>query len=423
MRKTICFCLGILMMFSVIGCGNKTKSENRVTVRFVTYEYLPSQVKVQNNIIDAFNKSQNHTKVVMDIAEKPEKILTQLAGGKSSAPDVFLCFNGNISDLAGKGVLLQLDSLVNTWGQKKDYFPELFQTLTADTKGKLFAFPTSWGADALAYNKDLFDKAGLQYPNESWTWDDFLKAAQKLTIQQNGRTIQFGAASMSDGTVLNSYGVKFFSEDMKKCTINDPDIKNGLQFLVDLGSKYKVVPNVASMTRSEQFQNAMDMFISGRAAMYILSSFQFEALSKAKNLHWDMAPIPRHNNVKRKMAPGINTLVIYKDTDHPKEAWEFIKFFCGPEGQRLLGKNCIPAHKEVAYKYFLVPPPEHVKVLIDQYEGVTFNPWSYTAWGNEYLQKVYLPELDKILLGLTTVDKAVEVMQKEGEKYLKKARK
>ena len=38
----------------------------------------------------------------------------------------------------------------------------------------------------LLYRKDLFDGAGLAYPTEAWTWDDFLAAARKLTDPEKG---------------------------------------------------------------------------------------------------------------------------------------------------------------------------------------------------------------------------------------------
>ena len=40
-------------------------------------------------------------------------------------------------------------------------------------KNRLLALPASGGSLALVYNKRLFDEAGLAYPSENWTTDDF----------------------------------------------------------------------------------------------------------------------------------------------------------------------------------------------------------------------------------------------------------
>lgn len=420
----LCFCFAVIMLVSLAGCGKRNVSGNRVTLRYVTYEYMPSQIKVQQNIIDAFNSSQDRITVKMEVAERTEKILVQLAGGKSSAPDVFLCYSGDVNTMAEKGAILQLDPLVKASGIKKsDYFPQLFETLTANPGKKLYAFPTSWASEALAYNIDLFDKAGVAYPDASWTWDDFRKAAQKLTIQENGRVTQYGASTVPEHIIMNSFGAKFFSDDMTKCNMNAPEIKAAFQYIIDLDRKYKVVPSMASQPRQEQLKSGLDMFLTRRVGMYIVTSFQLEALSKVNNLRWDVAPIPRYEGKKRIMSPGVNTLVIYSGTAHPKEAWEFIKFFSGPVGQRMLGKNCVPARRDIANKYFLQPPPKHLRVMIDQYEGINLNTWAGTTWGNQYLREVYSPKVDELLLGLTTVDNAIQIMQTKGEKYMKSAKK
>ncbi len=58
----------------------------------------------------------------------------------------------------------------------------------------MYAFPYAWVTTVLYYNKDMFDKAQLAYPNDKWTWDDFLSAAKKLTLDTNGdgKTDQWG---------------------------------------------------------------------------------------------------------------------------------------------------------------------------------------------------------------------------------------
>ena len=56
-----------------------------------------------------------------------------------------------------------------------------------DDVSKLFQAPLRTGTTVLAYNKRMFDQAGLDYPTEEWTWnDDFLDAAKRLT--RNSRT-------------------------------------------------------------------------------------------------------------------------------------------------------------------------------------------------------------------------------------------
>ena len=50
---------------------------------------------------------------------------------------------------------------------------------------------------SLVYNKKLFDQAGLSYPTDEWSWDDFRTAARKLT---NASTHTYGWAYVNDGS-------------------------------------------------------------------------------------------------------------------------------------------------------------------------------------------------------------------------------
>ena len=74
----------------------------------------------------------------------------------------------------------------------------------------------------LYYNKDMFDAAGIEYPTDSWTWDDLMEAAQKLTVQsedgsyeQSGFNAQNWAYAVL--TYLESLGLNFMNEDGTEC--------------------------------------------------------------------------------------------------------------------------------------------------------------------------------------------------------------
>ena len=43
------------------------------------------------------------------------------------------------------------------------------------------------------YNKAIFDEAGIEYPNDDWTWEDFEAAARALTVKSGNRTTRYGA--------------------------------------------------------------------------------------------------------------------------------------------------------------------------------------------------------------------------------------
>jgi len=75
---------------------------------------------------------------------------------------------------------------------KADFSPQQLKTATVD--GKLIALPWFGDVRPLIYRKDLLQAAGVPEPTGSWTWDEFLTYAKKLTRDLNGDGIidQYG---------------------------------------------------------------------------------------------------------------------------------------------------------------------------------------------------------------------------------------
>ncbi|MEZ4769208.1 MAG: extracellular solute-binding protein [Caldilineales bacterium] len=111
---------------------------------------------------------------------------------RGTAPDVLNGCCDFFPIWAQKGYLLDLRpyvqadldrSTIDDWS--KAQYEALF---TSD--GLHFGLPKYHGALALYYNKDIFDRAGVDYPDDSWTHDDYLAAMQQL---RQGQT-RFGDA-------------------------------------------------------------------------------------------------------------------------------------------------------------------------------------------------------------------------------------
>ena len=90
------------------------------------------------------------------------------------------------------------------------------------------------------YNKDIFDEKGVEYPKEGWTWDEFMETAEKLTYEENGKTIYgYGLSSsyfqLTPWWATNSaYPV---SEDYEKPALNSPAMLESITFLKSMVDK------------------------------------------------------------------------------------------------------------------------------------------------------------------------------------------
>src|SRR3989441_1222908 len=121
-----------------------------------------------------------------------ERILASLAAG--SPPDVFRLDQDDVPALANGRVALDLTPYLDRVGADLDCFNQT--ALGIFTRGDaVLALPTGYTPIVVAYNKDLFDRAGIAYPADGWTWDDFKRIAHRLTrdTDGDGRIDQWGA--------------------------------------------------------------------------------------------------------------------------------------------------------------------------------------------------------------------------------------
>ncbi len=78
-----------------------------------------------------------------------------------------------------------------------DFIPAVWQSYQWDQG--IWALPLSTDAVILTYDPVAFDMAGLAYPNERWTIDDFAYAARQLTAYNNDGSVAVPGFSTNSG--------------------------------------------------------------------------------------------------------------------------------------------------------------------------------------------------------------------------------
>ena len=62
----------------------------------------------------------------------------------------------------------------------QDHYSEISIGNASGSDGKIYGVPKDKDNILLVYNKEMFDQAGLEYPNDNWTWDDMESASQAI---------------------------------------------------------------------------------------------------------------------------------------------------------------------------------------------------------------------------------------------------
>ena len=408
--------VGLSILLFLAGCAKRPEAgagQKRITLRFANWEITPQQQALWSKVVKEFNRTHPAIEVKLDpVSGGTQPIIIQIAGGM--APDIFFWDSHIIAPLIEKKAVVNLTPFV-----KKDkinpkrFFRNAWEAVVFAKK--VYGMPPYWGTVAIAYNKTLFAQAGVPYPPDNWTWADYLNIARKLTKRKRGRIVQFGAVPPG----MLSFGGSWFDRE-GHFTGDSPQVKEGLAFVQDMRYKYKVSPAMSQLGPVRQsYRQEMQLFMTGRLAMFTASSWTLSVLKKIKSFRWDVAPLPRNGQGKRRIEKGAAMLVISTQSKHPQAAWEFVKFATYGAGTRILarGGDAVPALKAAAKEYFL-PPPEHIKVFYTQMIGAetVFSPSRFT-WYAEWSQKILTPESSKLFLDLETPQEMINNIKKKTENF------
>ncbi len=367
-RSTIplTFVLFLLLLTFLSGCG----MDQKVSTDTVTLVFF-GEARRWEPITDRFMKETPGVEIKL-LGFPGEgyitKINTMYAGG--TPPDV-LWTNEKAAEFVSRGLILDLTPYVERDKEEMDLldiYPQLLEN--CKYKGKYYWFPTNFNADVIFYNKKLFDEDGLPYPDEDLTYDQFLTLAKKLTkdIDGDGKIDQYGAyifwvPDWILGHVLK-FGGEIFNPDMSKCLIDKPENIAAIQWYIDLIKKHKVVPTTVTLSA----QSDIDMFMTGKIAMFNCAWYVSGLFKNIKGFEWDVAPVPKRPGELRITYGGINMFMISKKVKNPESAWKLVKYLNSVAGQKyfLEGGFDMPIRKSVAALIpTLVNYPEHRKVFAD----------------------------------------------------------
>ena len=299
----------------------------------------PTELKNQQAIVAAFHQLEPKITVKPLVADWDtywDKLQTSLAGG--AAPDVFAMDGPLFPDYAGRDVLLDLTSYIQAEGYPLTSLNELAVKDFTTADGKQMGLPRDLNDIALFYNKDMFDKAGVPYPDDTWDWQKLVAVAHQLTKDANGdgKTDQWGLyTETSDmenywSSLVWQNGGDIIAPDGKTTVLDTPQATGGLQFLQDLIWKEKVVPDPAI------FAETGDAFEQGKAAMEINGSWTV-ATDEAAGIKFGIAPLPK-GPVAQATSVNPTGAVIFKGAKSPDAAWAFVKFLASPTAQEMIMK-------------------------------------------------------------------------------------
>lgn len=335
----------------------------------------PEEMEILTPLLQEFEKQNPEIDVkVMHIPDKYfQKVHALLAA--NLAPDVMFLNNINFPVYASNEAFLDLEPFLqaSTAVSASDFYPRILDGFRWE--GQIQGLPRDASNLVFFYNQDLFDQAGVPYPNADWTWEDMLHKAQQLTqdADGDGHPESFGVSFHKYFLFWFPYvwsaGGDIFNPQRNQFVLNQSEALQGLQFHADLRHRYHVAPTAAEAGSLSMSQ----MFMQEKLAMNLNGRWAVPLYRKSLDFRWDIAPFPKGpaGSVVDADASG---WVISKQSAAPEKAWKLVEFLASAQASRAFTEPglIIPARKDVAQSdVFLAPgqDPQSAQVFLDALES------------------------------------------------------
>ena len=340
MKKVLALILTLAVLVTVLaGCGGSNgTSSDAITVNI----WDANQQKGIQEIADKWTETSG-VKVNVEVVDW-DNYWTLLEAGASGGtmPDVFWMHSNTAQMYMENDLLLDLtDYISKDSSVDLSKYYEGVKNLYTRNDGKVFALPKDHDTIALLYNKAIFDKYGVKYPTDAWTWDDMYEAAKKITEDSKGDVygMAMNTSNNQDGwyNAIYCYGGKVVTDDHKGTTIGSAESKAGMEMirkLLTVGAPQSVVAETGTDS----------LFMSGKVGMITQGSWMINAFYTAEGHNdyaWALLPYADLNKngtcEKEERWSAYNGLgwAASAATSKPDECYSLISYFCSEEGQKL----------------------------------------------------------------------------------------
>lgn len=411
-KKISAMFLAVVMLLSaaaLTGCGGNGGKAASGPAKLTLSLWDEAQLPVIQENVDAFNAAHKD-EIEVTIEQIPwDTYWTKLDASleTNEAPDVFW-MNVYVRKYVEAGVLQPLDSYIK--GENFDMSVYAEGRVDAyNVNGEQYALPKGLDAVAVALNTDIFERYGVELPEEGWTWDDMREISSQL---RDAITAAGGSeypivmeldAQPSWMNFLYQNGGAYLDADGKTCGIARSASKDAVQQVVDLMTNGQMAP-YSVLTESK----GTDLFISGQAAIVFIGSWKSSVLedsSLAKEGHIRLIQMPAMADNNKTNMGGLGYVMSSK-CENKEAAWELLKFITGEEAMKHEAE-CgidIPAYLAAQTGYVGNFKNINAQVFMD----ASANGFAYPSNGNFDWTSAVDDAMQESFGGVKSVDEALD---------------
>ena len=415
-KKLLAAFLVVVLTLGMTACGKASDGKTHLTFQI----WDVAQRDGMQAVCNAY--TAKHPDVVIEVqvtswGEYWTKL--EAAAISNQMPDIFWMHTNEILKYADYGKIADLTDLYD--GEDPNYFKDHFSEISLaniqGSDGRYYGIPKDKDTVCLVYNKEMFDAAKVDYPDETWTWDDLTEASQKI-YDATGKYgyMAYGDDQLGYWNFVYQNGGYILTEDKQKGGFDKPATREAMEFYINL-QKEEWCPDQNYFAET----SPGTAFFSEQGAMFLEGNWNL--LSEMQNYpemqgKWDVAvlpmcPNPASGDGRATISNGLcyatgakgKNLEIVKDV---------LKFLGSEEGQRIQGESgaAIPAYEGLEDTWIGV---------FDQFEGkpdvqkcVDMFDYGIQSVNNAYRsvwKTKVTDELLRIYSGKVTLDEGLDNIQ------------
>jgi multiple sugar transport system substrate-binding protein len=299
-----------------------------------------------------------------------------------------------------------------------DFFPEVLAA--CQHQGRFYFLAAGMNISLLYYNKTLFDQAGAAYPNDQWTWDDYIAAAQKIMeLPGSGRGGIWGSDVESGWwgewlIFVRQAGGRLFNDDLTRCLLDEPAAITGLRMYNDRIHRLGIAPAPG--------YGPDNQFASGKIGMwYGGHTEKWKTYNAIPGLDWDIEVLPIGPNGREGGEIAIRAYGITKSSKHPEAAWALMKYMVTPEHIREnVQRGGLSVRRSVADEFLNRPAGEtRPHNLAAVYKQIRYaQPLPRSTDYIELSLNIIQPEIDRMIRGDLTPEQAASNAVRAANRFL-----
>lgn len=420
-KKLATLLLAGTVLVSTTACGGgetsgKQKDTGNKVLRVLNWGNTEEE-KIANEAIARFNENNPDVEVkqtcvpVTSWSDFIQKWITMSTSGE--APDVINIGLEAVQMAVSNDLLMPLDEIVSEDQDlskvKEEYAPVLLDGFSVDDN--LYGLPNGTQTMVMYYNKTMFDEAGLEYPKDGWTWDEFYEDAKKLT-KSDGSVYGFGlSSSYFQLTPWWSTNNTALVDENQNPTLNSKKMVESVEFLDKL-VKEKVTPDPISSDVYTMFSSKQLAMVG--AGRWVLNTWQDAGLT---NADFDCVQWPV--NEKEGSVFGGAAWCISKNTENKELSIELLKSLVSEETLKAVavgGQQVPPTESLATDTEIMGTTPDNIEGI---WKAVTVaSPVAAPTYFGD-LEQTTLRCMEEVFSGGKDVQQALDDAQKEVEEKAK----